>query len=477
MSLWKRIVSSIVVICMLGSVTYAGSLDQTREYQNVFDNKDTLHIWYTDENLTDYISSLAVRFQQETDVRVIPVLQSGVEYLENIGEASLHTDTCPDLYIVSNDSIEKAALAGLAIPIEDETNLVNDSIFPESGIRAVTYRDHIMAYPYYFETSALLYNKTYLKKMTEDTIKAEDDSIEEDAVSALVGARMEELIPDTFDDLLNVADNYDAPEAVEAVFKWDVADIFYNYFFVGNYITVGGPNGDNTEEISIYNKDAIEALQVYQNLNQFFSIEAKDVAYNSVIQEFMEGKMVYTTATTDILKKLEQAKADGEFDFEYGLAMIPDLKEDMLTRSMSVTNGIVINGYSRQIENANRFARYLVSDNADSLYEQTGKIPVNKTVSHHEEGIQTFMEEYEYSVPLPKMLATSNFWVQLEIAFSQIWSGANVSATLKNLSEQIMTQVTGAPFEETLIELPKEEIEIEYLDEAAEIEAAKSAGD
>ena len=40
-------------------------------------------------------------------------------------------------------------------------------------------------------------------------------------------------------DILTFANSYDAPEQVEAVFKWDVADIFYNYFFVGNYIDVG----------------------------------------------------------------------------------------------------------------------------------------------------------------------------------------------------------------------------------------------
>ena len=56
--------------------------------------------------------------------------------------------------------------------------------------------------------------------------------------------RIEAMIPATIDDILTFANSYDAPEQVEAVFKWDVADIFYNYFFVGNYIDVGGPTGD-----------------------------------------------------------------------------------------------------------------------------------------------------------------------------------------------------------------------------------------
>ena len=48
--------------------------------------------------------------------------------------------------------------------------------------------------------------------------------------------RINAMIPSTIDDILSFADSYDAPEQVEAVFKWDVDDIFYNYFFVGNYI-------------------------------------------------------------------------------------------------------------------------------------------------------------------------------------------------------------------------------------------------
>ncbi|MBR4020523.1 MAG: hypothetical protein IKI99_04350, partial [Firmicutes bacterium] len=42
-------------------------------------------------------------------------------------------------------------------------------------------------------------------------------------------------VPLTIDDILDFADQYDAPGNVDAIFEWDVSDIFYNYFFVGNY--------------------------------------------------------------------------------------------------------------------------------------------------------------------------------------------------------------------------------------------------
>ena len=77
--------------------------------------KDTLYLWYTDEALTSYLTSAAVTYNENHDVRIVPVLQSGPEYLEHVNAASLSGENLPDLYILSHDSLEKAYLAGLAV--------------------------------------------------------------------------------------------------------------------------------------------------------------------------------------------------------------------------------------------------------------------------------------------------------------------------------------------------------------------------
>ena len=89
MSLTKRVISAFLVLVMLFSVLYAGNQVKEQEKQEVFDNTKTLHIWYTDEALTDYISSMAVKYNEKYGVRVIPTLQSGLELLQKINEASL----------------------------------------------------------------------------------------------------------------------------------------------------------------------------------------------------------------------------------------------------------------------------------------------------------------------------------------------------------------------------------------------------
>ena len=248
-------------------------------------------------------------------------------------------------------------------------------------------------------------------------------------------------VPETIDDILAFANEYDAPEQVEAVFKWDVSDIFYNYYFTGNYMIVGGEAGDDLENVDIDNDKTRECLQVYQNLNQFFSIDTKEVTYDSVLQDFIDGKILMTVATSDAIGKLEQAKEEGAFAYEYGIARMPDLTEQLEGRALSVTNGVVINGYSEKTEIANDFAAFLTKDQADGLYENTGKIASRYGVLYDNRNIGEFMAEYENSVSMPKLLGTSNFWVQLEICFSRIWNGADVKEMLSELAEQVQRQL------------------------------------
>ena len=237
---------------------------------------------------------------------------------------------------------------------------------------------------------------------------------------------------------------------------------------------MGGVNGDNPDEINVYNLDAIKAMLRFQEMNQFFSFESEDVTYEQVKNEFLEGKMVFATVTTDAVKLLREKSENKEFKYEYGFTSIPDLSEDMSTKSLSETTAVVINGYSDDIDNANEFARFLAIENADSLYEMTGKFPAVTGVFGEEDAEYAFVKEYEVSSPMPKMMATSNSWLLMEGTFADVWSGADVSHSLQKLSEQIKHQISGEDIKEDFIPLPKEEEEVEYLDEEALKQEAQS---
>ena len=387
--------------------------------------KDTIHLWYSDEALTEYLLSEAMAYMnQHENVRVVPTCISAVEYLESIYDATIEDEVYPDLFIISNDCLERAYLSGLATEIADSGKFVTADNMPQVALDAVTYKNQLVAYPMYFDTSLFLYNQTHLNEMVSM------NSISENSI-----------MPHTMEDILNLADEYDAPEGVEGILKWDVSDIFFNYFFAGNYIDIGGKTGDDSSILSISNQDTKECLDVYQSLNQFFSIEAKQADYASVLEEFMQGKIMFTFATMEAIRTLENAKTEGTFQGEYGITLLPDVSAEKKSKGLSVTNAIAVNGYGKHKELANDFAAYLTSMEDQDLYQRAGKISVNKNIVYDNDNLNQAMAAYEISASLPKVIQASNFWVQLEAALTDIWQGRSTQDALDELQTQMQQQM------------------------------------
>ncbi len=464
MSLKRRLAAAAVVAAFTAAVVYGGTLDVNTEPEEIsrpswFDRKDTIYFWYSDEAMTNFLNSAAVAFGEEKDVHVIPVLTSDSQYLEAVNRASVQEEQMPDAYIISHDLLEKAYLAGLAEEIRDEGEVCNANNFPAAALSAVSYHGKTVAYPLSFETSALIYNETYLQEWALQSAQkellgdgAEDGDPAEDSEGipldeALLAAKTEEYfqqaIPGNLEDLLTIADTFDLPEGVEGIMKWAVSDIFYNYWIVGNYMIVGGDAGDDESNIQIVNPETIACLEAYRGLNQFFFIESDTVTYDSAIQDFMDGKIVFSIATTDIVDRLAKAKEEGVIAFDYGVAMMPMVSSELKSRSMSVTNAVAINSYSRHKELANEFAAYLVDECADSLYERTGKAPAKTDAGQDNGPLQIFKLEYARSIPLPKMMETGNFWLHLERLLAKVWNGEEVTVQVQELADQIRAQTGG----------------------------------
>ena len=457
MHLKDRILAILLVVGLVALMCYFGSKEmkpmqepekeeEAVEEVVVEEKKESLYFWYSDESMSDYINSAAVAFGEENNVRVIPHLVSDSAYLEAVNQAVVKGEQPPDAYLISHDSLEKAYLAGLAAVITDNTGILNNGPFPQTALDAVTYKGKQVAYPLYFETTALLYNEKYLREWAHQQAVKELESVGLEADEAAVLAREEEIymqaVPVTMDDILKVADSFDPPDTIEGIFKWDVSDIFYNYYIVGNYMVVGGDCGDDKTDIRINNPEAIACLEVYKALNQFFYIESDTVSYESVLQDFIDGKIVFTIATTDAITQIEAAVAEGKFTDTYGVALMPHPSAELLGRSLSVTNTVAVNGYSNKQELANAFALFLTDGYIQELYARSGRVAANQKANADNNALQIFKEEYAYSISLPKMMETSNYWLQLEILFSKVWNGGDVATCVSELASQITTQVT-----------------------------------
>jgi len=107
-TLKRRLITILVIALLVGGIYGTGRIGMTvhQDEENsavedtLFGHRETLYLWYTDEALTDYLNSVAVSYSEyQNEVRVVPVYTSGLEYLETINQASLHSDEVPDLYI------------------------------------------------------------------------------------------------------------------------------------------------------------------------------------------------------------------------------------------------------------------------------------------------------------------------------------------------------------------------------------------
>lgn len=436
-SLGQRIIAVLIVVLVLAQMLTVG----ISRYQSMNEQAEAvtegmeLTIWYTDAKLDEFMQEAAEEYREKTGIVVNPQKISAVDYIEKISDATFIEESGPDLFVAGSDLLQKALYAGI---VDDHVNYSDSEKknIPEKAFNAATCNGKLVGYPFYFESCFLLYNQYY----------AED-------------------WPRNIDQILEYADNFETSgttEKVQNIFKWDVSDIFYNYFFIGNYVGMGGPYGDDRSQVSLSEGKVIECLQYYQSLNEFFAIDEETVHSEDVIQEFIDGKIVFTIAKTDAIARLDQAIADGaipeykleaetdeegnelpprEVDCFYGVGDIPNLTEDLVTRGLSVTNAIVVNNYSDYRTYANDFAHFLSYEKAEHLYEQTGKVSVRRDVTAGDEKWERIMAQYDGSVEIPKIIEMSNYWILMEIAFANIWNGADITAEIEEVVSQVNMQM------------------------------------
>ena len=440
--IYRRAAAIFVVLLVFAQMTQVAWSYHREQVEAAMTGQDAepekLTLWYTDEKLSPYLVEAASEFEEQNHVEITLQLVTAVDYIEHINTASISDLGGPDLFITSSELLEKARLAGITVENDSFTDRELEMYFPRQALSAASCGGALMAYPFYFGTCCLLYNKNYV-----------------------------DTAPATIDDILAYADSYEGSEEtaqVENIFKWNVADIFSNFFFIANYVNLGGETGDDPSQVQLMADEVTACLQYYQSLNAFFAIDAEEVTTENVIQEFIDGKTVYTIAKTDAIAQIDAAiaaqAAEGETSEEegaegeaseaegteaegyfYGIAQVPDLTSELATKGLSVTNSVVVNAYSSQRDLAKSFARYLTCDKAGDLYALTGKMPVRLDVEYENPEITVLLEQYENSVEVPKLTDLSNYWIEMEIAFANIWQGSDAQTEAESVAQEMMAQL------------------------------------
>lgn len=465
---YQRIFAVLLVLLLGAQMVHVGMKDRPVEEEIVVE--EPLLIWYTDPDIQSYMEAAASEAAARYQVEVRAELVSEVDYIENICEKSVAEEMeGPDVYVASSALLEKAALAGLTTPVTDQGL---SETYSEKAVQAVTYDGKPAAWPFYIETCVMLYNRYYVD---------------------------EQEVPSDMEDILTYAENFEAGEItkrVENIFKWNVADVIDNYMFLGAYTNLGGPSGDDKSQVSMDLEKITECMNYYQSLNGFFAIDADTVTSEEVIREFIDGKTVFTIVNVPMLAELDRAVQAGEIpeyptertvigedgeesteplDYQpfYQVAPLPSLTDTLDSRGLSVTNAVVVNPYSANVEAAKACARYLTEERAGKLYGEASKLTACKELltgtSEPQEEKRSFLgyqslyerllgggtqqaeeqksghaavyEAYEQAAEVPKIMELSNMWLQLEVVLADIWRGADAGEETGRFLELLRAQL------------------------------------
>lgn len=440
MKVKKRISMLAVIVLLFFLLWFSMEYSMKSDSVSVSNNGEVteLEVWYTDAKMQEYMESAAKSFEDTNNVKINLVLQPEISYIEEINNKSVGEEfEGPDVYLVTNDQLEMVELTGLTKKVQDKKKHYTSEYFCNTALHAVRYNGAQIAYPICFETSFLLYNKDFIS--LEKTVEAEADG---EGIPDQAEVQKVEVIPKTLDELMDFSENVGELEGVENIFRFDVSDIFYTYFFVGEYLELGGLDGDNAGVVDITNPQVKECLTAVQQLAQFFAIDVKTINYETVLTEFAEGKTVYAIGKTDAVERVRAIATRNGKEINFGVAGLPDISEELGTKALSITTVAVVNGYTRKEKEADMFADYLAFGYVGKLYETSGKHAAKRGTGAMEENFsKEIYAQYEDSVSLPKLLNASNFWVDLEIAFFNIWTGENVDTEIQKVSDQVTQQL------------------------------------
>lgn len=476
----KRLISIFLLIAMTAALLFGDSYGVLKkglsEEEELY--KDAMVIWYTDPQYGEYIRDAAVTYENKTGVKVIATEVSDVDYLESVQRSTLDGVKTPDLFVLTNDSLEKAVLSGLAGECKDPEHVLNSAYYADAGLRAVTYRDVYYGYPLSYETAVIVYNESALEEIvrTKDALAESGETTEGFTIAPEIleqikqeemqedlsyeeqlelEARAKAILPTSVVGILDFANQYSLPEGMESYFNWDTKDVLYNYWFAGAYLNVGGECCDKSEDINIYNEQALYSLKVFQDFKNFFSMDDEKGSYADTIEAFIERKSLFTVAGTDVISKLEKAKADDLFHDEYDILPIGMLNSSLNCRGLSVTTMVCVNGLSENKGAAESFAAFMTTEYAPNLYARCSKMTAAHLKEYPYPQMETIESCYEKTVSLPKMVETGNYYILAEMCFSNIWDGEDVNKELKQLSETVLRNYYGKDFENVPIETPE----------------------
>lgn len=302
-----------------------------------------------------------------------------------------------DLFAAPHDKLGELVTGGHVLPTANP-DLVNQAAI-KSSVSALTYNDKLYGYPVSAETYALFYNKKLIN---------------------------ENEVPKTWDELKAWSKQFNAENPKKHGFIMDVANGYYTIIFTtNNNNKLFGESGTDAANTNINTPDAVEGMKTFAGLREILNYQAADLNTAFCDGAFASGDVaMYITGLWNV-KNFSDAGID------FGVSTLPALKEGgSPVSSFSGTRAMFVSAYSKQAEEANAFAEFLMSADMQKLrFELTGALPAID-MAVESPYIKGFLDQLQFAFPMPSIPEMSKYWDSMNAASSNIWNGSDIQKEL-----------------------------------------------
>lgn len=372
----------------------------------------TLVVWESSDYEENYVKKMGELYFKETGIKieVYPVDQ-----LQQSDKLALDGPAGKGADIVAwpHDKIGQTVEQGLLWEIPESK--VNLEDYTDAAVQAMRYKGELYGIPYAMESLALIYNKDLYPQ-----------------------------IPETFDELIEVALEIHDPSKNKYGFMFNMEDFYFAYGFFGGYgayVFKETDDGLDTDDIGLANDGAIQAAEYLKSLRDLGLIP-EGTTQEVIDGLFIEGNLAFQINGPWNYPLYEKS------NINYGVVPMPKLSNGEYPQTFIGVKGYYVSAFSEYQEEALDFIKWLTSkENSYEHYLSTSIIPARDDVAEmpeflDNESFGAFALQASRGVPMPNVPEMMQVWDPAADAINFILKGqVPVESVLPLSVEQIKENI------------------------------------
>lgn len=348
--------------------------------------KDQLLVW-TGMDEEDTLRKIASDFTAETGINV-KIVRFPFTELQPKFQISAPVGQGPDLLIGPHDWIGTLATAKLIKSVDLPAEDIRE--FIPVTLKAMSFGGKLYGLPLSQEAICLIYNK-----------------------------KLVSTPPETMDELISKAVELNKGDT--AGFLFDICTFYYVSPFIygfGGYVFKDTPSGLDPNDIGLDNNGAIDAINYLNDIIYKYKLVPKGTNKDIANGKFIDGQCAFTINGPWTLVDFTKAKLD------FGVAPIPKLSNGKYPQPFVGVLGIILNGKTKNEENAVKFMKHLCSKNGEvAIYSAGGRIPsrfdaLKDPLVAKDKEITVFAQSANNGVPMPNIPEMTQVWPYMGAALS-----------------------------------------------------------